>query len=411
MQRVCTLFFRFSSFNQGDPQPVYSSSPTDDTIAPGTNAVKSLEAPEAVAPTPVPQSRSWLASLSRRNSSSTSLNEVAKQTPPLERPTTPEPARAAAPHPAERLDPNPAPPTITSPVSSDSSQVPSNAAQPEADIKSIPSKRPWFTSSSSTKRPSKLRPMHDEPESASEPAQATSPAPEPPQLPVTNVIPPTPPKPELTKVESKPPPQSDSVLIPTSRKWFSPVSPLPSRSPDAETRTTSSLVGIASPTTPSSIDDQVPKLPSAGLQSEPGPSVLVSNDTSQNLSALNPSTSRFSLSIPFLGRPKVPLDRAVASVKADVPRALETECSSSQLSGEEARTEGEERRVETTGKISFGPENRSQAGTVLRLRYHSTFRSGSRIHQRYDADAELLVGTCGLGTHRRTHHHRAHVSD
>jgi hypothetical protein len=63
-----------------------------------------------------------------------------------------------------------------------------------------------------------------------------------PQLPVTNVIPPTPPKPELTKVErTTAPPQSDSVPIPTSRKWFSPVSSLPSRSPDAETRTTSPL--------------------------------------------------------------------------------------------------------------------------------------------------------------------------
>jgi hypothetical protein len=360
------VVFRFSSFNKGDPQqPVYSSSPTtDDTTAPSTNAVKSLEAPEAPAPAPAPQPRSWLASLSRRSSSSTPLNETAKQTPPSvggERPTTPEPARATASPPPERLDPSPAPPT-TSPVSD--AQMPSNAAaQPEADIKSIPSKRPWFTSSSSSKRPSKLRPMHEPVESANEPARVTSPVPEPPQLPVTNVIPPTPPKPELTKVESKPPPpppQSDSVPIPTSRKWFSPVSPLPSRSPDAETRTTSPLVGIASPTTPSSIDDQVPKLPSAGLQSESvGPSVLVSSDTSQNLSALNPSTSRFSLSIPFLGRPKVLLDRAVASVKAaDAPRALETECSSSQSSGEEARTEGEERRVETTGKISFRSRNR-----------------------------------------------------
>ena len=220
----------------------------------------------------------------------------------------------------------------------------SHAAQPEADVKSIPSKRPWFASSSSSKRPSKLRPM-GEPEPVNDPTRTDSPAPETPQPPVTNVIPPTPPKPQLSKVESKPPSESESVPIPTSRKWFSPISSLPSRSPDAEIRATSPLatLHVASPSTPSSIDDQVPKLPSAGPQLESvEPPVLLSSDTSQNLSALNPSAGRFTLSIPFLGRPKVPLDRAVASAKAtDIRTDLGTEASSSQSSGEEPKTDRE----------------------------------------------------------------------
>ncbi|KAH9019533.1 hypothetical protein EDB84DRAFT_1516906 [Lactarius hengduanensis] len=340
--------------DNGEPQPVFSSSPTDDATglpAPNANVAKPSE---ALVPAPAPQPRSWLASLSRRGSSNTPLNELAKQTPTGERPTTPEPSPstvAVAPPPADLPEPNPAP--ATSPVSDP--QVASHAAQPEADIKSVPSKRQWFGSSSSSKRPSKLRPM-DKPESAN---RTDSPAPETPQLPVTNVIPPTPPKPELTKVESKPTPESASVPIPSSRKWFSPVSSLPSsRSPpDAETRTSPSAAvsHVASPSTPSSIDDQVPKLPSAGPQSESvAPSVLLSSDTSQNLSALNPSASRFMLSIPFLGRPKVPLDRAVADATAtDVRTDLETEGSSSQSS-----RESDEPTVETTDTTPpSGPES------------------------------------------------------
>ena len=197
-----------------------------------------------------------------------------------------------------------------------------------------------------------------EPEPAKDPTPTVSPAPEAPQLPVTNVIPPTPPKPELSKTENRPPPESESISIPPSRKWFTPVSPLPSRSPGAEPRATSpvavSQVGVTSPLTPSSIDDHVPKLPSAGPQSESvEPAVLLSSDTSQNLSALNPSASRFTLSIPFLGRPKVPLERAVASATAtDIRTDLGAEGSSSQSSGEESKTEREEPTAETTGENS-----------------------------------------------------------
>ncbi|KAI9435431.1 hypothetical protein H4582DRAFT_1969343 [Lactarius indigo] len=343
--------------DNGEPQPVLSSSPTDDTTglpAPDANAAKSSS---ELVPAPAPQPRSWLASLSRRSSSNTPLNELSKQTPPStagERPTTPESTSTAAavPPPADLSNTNPAPAPVSGP------QVASHASQPEANIKSIPSKRPWFGSSSSSKRPSKLRPM-GEPEVANDPTPTESPAPSTPQLPITNVIPPTPPKPELTKVESQPTPESASVPVPTSRKWFSPASPLPSsRSPpDAETRTSPLTVShVASPSTPSSIDDQVPKLPSADPQSEPvAPSVLLSNDTSQNLSALNPSASRFTLSIPFLGRPKVPLDRAVVSAKTpDVQTVLETEGSSSQSS-----RESDEPTVETTellvGNCWLGP--------------------------------------------------------
>lgn len=37
----------------------------------------------------------------------------------------------------------------------------------------------------------------------------------------------------------------------------------------------------------------------------------------RTLSSLNPSTSRFTLSIPLLGRPKIPLDKAVAVAQQD----------------------------------------------------------------------------------------------
>ncbi|KAH8987252.1 hypothetical protein EDB92DRAFT_1876022, partial [Lactarius akahatsu] len=257
--------------DNGEPHPVFSSSPTDDTTglpAPDANVAKP---PEALVPAPAPQPRSWLASLSRRGSSNAPLNELAKQTPTGERPTTPDPSPstvAVAPPPADLPEPNLAP--ATSPVSDP--QVASHAAQPEADIKSVPSKRQWFGSSSSSKRPSKLRPM-DKPESANDPTRTDSPVPETPQLPVTNVIPPTPPKTELTKVESRPTPESASVPIPSSRKWFS-LRHWPFHTLLHRRRRLPSMT-------------KVPKLPSAGPQSESvAPSVLLSSDTSQNLSAL-----------------------------------------------------------------------------------------------------------------------------
>jgi hypothetical protein len=75
---------------------------------------------------------------------------------------------------------------------------------------------------------------------------------------------------------------------------------------------------------PSSLDEEVPKLAVAAAATPPntpGPaSVMQQHHTggsSAKLSSLNPSTSRFTLSIPLLGRPKMPLDQAVAVVVAE----------------------------------------------------------------------------------------------
>jgi hypothetical protein len=63
------------------------------------------------------------------------------------------------------------------------------------------------------------------------------------------------------------------------------------------------------PTTPSSLDDFVPSLP-------PTPPAHQRSSTPkypslEPLPALNPTSSRFTLSIPLLGRAKVPLDRVL----------------------------------------------------------------------------------------------------
>jgi hypothetical protein len=69
---------------------------------------------------------------------------------------------------------------------------------------------------------------------------------------------------------------------------------------------------------PSSIDEEVPKLSVLTPPNTPGPVNVMQNagSGSSKLSSLNPSTSRFMLSIPLLGRPKMPLDQAVAVVAA-----------------------------------------------------------------------------------------------
>ncbi|KIM74736.1 hypothetical protein PILCRDRAFT_827946, partial [Piloderma croceum F 1598] len=71
---------------------------------------------------------------------------------------------------------------------------------------------------------------------------------------------------------------------------------------------------------PSSIDEEVPKLSVLTPPNTPGPVNVMQNagggGGSSKLSSLNPSTGRFTLSIPLLGRPKIPLDRAVAVVAA-----------------------------------------------------------------------------------------------
>lgn len=120
------------------------------------------------------------------------------------------------------------------------------------------------------------------------------------------------------------------------------------------TRTTGTRTEIfsdvpQSPFTPSSVDDEVPDYalarPSAPPQtvhsqqdratqsttpppessSSSNPLVATGDSVNQRLSSLNPSTSRFSLSIPLLGRPKVPLDKALAVAQASGVGASESD--------------------------------------------------------------------------------------
>jgi hypothetical protein len=269
-------------------------------------------------PTLAPQSRSWFASLSRRGSSNVPLNELAQKQktpapPPSEHPAGVQSAHSTAaavvstaPPPVERPDNAPVIPFVSEPQAA-------NAGQPESETKLIPRKRAWFAaspslSSLSSKRASKLRPP-DEPSPPMVSARKDLPIPETTQPPAMNVIPPTPPKLELAKVEGGPPSETAPVPIPSTRKWFSSGSSPQARSPETETRAISP--SLASCANPSSCDDQAPNLASASAG--PSSESVSSAETSQNLSSLSPSASRFSLTIPFLGRPKVPFERATPS--------------------------------------------------------------------------------------------------
>ncbi|KAF5378463.1 hypothetical protein D9615_007029 [Tricholomella constricta] len=139
--------------------------------------------------------------------------------------------------------------------------------------------------------------------------------PEPATAPVTPA--PTPTPPTLPK-DIPPPPQ-------VKRSWFSsaaatPSAPLPEPQPAASN----------SNSIPSSIDNEVPGLPTittspsppppqqqAAPTALPSPGVVTSPSSGggdgPRLSSLNPSTGRFTLSIPLLGRPKIPLDRVVSA--------------------------------------------------------------------------------------------------
>lgn len=366
--RVLTLFSTLSSVSDSfiypdEPQPprVQPSSPTDNSNSSSPSGPDATDpAPEVPSSTPgsapgpasAPQPRSWFASLSRRGSSNLPLNEVVKQatsSPPGEQLAGAQPppsaTTAAMPPPHERPDTVPTNLPLSEPHTV-------NPSHPETDIGLTPRKRAWFGSSSPSKRSSKLQPwVESSPHTDS--TRTDPPVPEIP-LPTTNVIPPTPPRPVPTQVEGEPPSEAVPVLIPAARYWFSPTSPLQSRSPEVEVRAVSPLApdsqaGVTSSCTPSSIDDRVPKLPSAGPPLESvSPSVMVSTDTSQNLYSLNPSASRFSLNFPFLARSKVSLDRAIASAPAshtqtepDVPSAPSKDL---------PEMEKEEPTLETTGE-------------------------------------------------------------
>jgi hypothetical protein len=280
-------------------------------------------------PTPAPQPRSWFASLSRRGSSNVPLNELAQNAPtlpPSEQPACAQPAHSTTPaavpatlSPDERADPAPVSLSNSDPRTVDADQA-------EAEIKLIPRKRAWFAPSSSPRRTIKLRSMDEPPPSVDSTRQDPQ-VPEIPQLPVTNIIPPTPPRPEVTEVEGERPLEVVPVPIPATRKWFFPASSSQPMSPETEVRAVSPSASSQAGVKPPSLDEQVLNLgsASAGSPSESVlPSAMLSADTSQNLSSLNPSASRFSLSIPFLGRPKVPLNHAVTSHASDPRSELDT---------------------------------------------------------------------------------------
>ncbi|KAI0270403.1 hypothetical protein BC834DRAFT_950148 [Gloeopeniophorella convolvens] len=321
-----------------DPtQPAISSSPTDDTNpTPPSDLLTTKSFSGVPSTSPAPQPRSWLASLSRRNSSKVPLNDLAAQAPPLpacERATAVEPTLSI--QPATAVQPSPELPD-PAPASEQVSNPSPAQAETNVENKTIPSKRSWFSSSTSTSgRPSSQR------QPTAKDAATTQDTPIPPTalLPVTNIIPPTPPRPEPPQAESR----ASSEMIPppvqVTRKWFSPASSFQSKPSGVEIRSTSPPVPVPvvpSPLTPCSIDDQVPKLSPADSTPVPAaPPALLSNDINQNLASLNPSTSRFSLSIPFLGRPKVPLERALASAKAaDVRTGLDTDGAPSEPSND-----------------------------------------------------------------------------
>ena len=67
------------------------------------------------------------------------------------------------------------------------------------------------------------------------------------------------------------------------------------------------------PSEPSSLDVKTPVLPDSPTIAKPVPQmeVVSAHKAEAKMSTLNPSTSRFTLSMPLLGRPKVPLDKAL----------------------------------------------------------------------------------------------------
>lgn len=124
--------------------------------------------------------------------------------------------------------------------------------------------------------------------------------------------------------------RSPPLQIPANRQnnrgWFSSSSSVPTqpRAPNSPISPTTPFSAVPhshnnSVTSMSSLDEEVPRLSVMTPPNTPHPpSVMHQNAASSDvkLSSLNPTTSRFTLSIPLLGRPKVPLDQVVASVVA-----------------------------------------------------------------------------------------------
>jgi hypothetical protein len=208
----------------------------------------------------------------------------------------------------------------------------------ELSSKLSPGRSTWFGSLGRARGREKIAKMKEEPESVNtgelsdiKMAENSLPNPLPGQP--TTVELPQPPRPgvEAHSPVSVPTPINTTTTSnesPPSLPQAIPSKQQPKRSWFSSSPTTSSQRPPMSPPIPSttsipcSIDEEVPMLRHTPADSSPSssppnmsPPLVQSNDGTggrARLSSLNPSTSRFTLSIPLLGRPKIPLDQAVA---------------------------------------------------------------------------------------------------
>ncbi|KAG1767846.1 hypothetical protein EV702DRAFT_745179 [Suillus placidus] len=99
-----------------------------------------------------------------------------------------------------------------------------------------------------------------------------------------------------------------------------------------------SRLGTASVLSP--LDEDVPKLSPVKLSPATPSAVLQSNDTSQSILPLSHSTSRFTLSIPLLGRPKLPLEQTIPAAQRDDIRTMILPAESSPSHRQQFTTQG-----------------------------------------------------------------------
>lgn len=244
-------------------------------------------------------------------------------TPPTTPPATPPAAPEAPPAPSATTGPTvETPAEITSNAHKSPLSVPFPSSEQPADMEATPrpSSSSWFGSLSRGKGRSTMAKVKEAQQNVSPKNPAPPSIPEL-NTPLVQVQPPTPPQPqevpsaEPTIEESQPTsPQSIPAHQQTKRPWFS-------SSPARHRGSPTTPSPLHETSIPSSIDEEVPSLSNVTL---PGPAVSAisavqptSNGDSisrQRLSSLNPSTSRFTLSIPLLGRPKVPLGQVAAAV-------------------------------------------------------------------------------------------------
>ncbi|KAF8060266.1 hypothetical protein FPV67DRAFT_338410 [Lyophyllum atratum] len=201
-------------------------------------------------------------------------------------------------------------------TSSSSEQL--STSQPQHDAPLASTSVPSYTTQPMVESPTSTSPPPLTPTSAASPSSRPLPIPAAFPAPATSIastsVSPTP-APAPTDF---PPPQPQT---PVRRSWFT-SSPSPAPRPELHGPQTS-----ASNSIPSSIDEEVPALsvvtpPSSSPPTSP--SIISSPSTQSNggtgrarLSSLNPSTSRFTLSIPLLGRAKMPLETAVAVAQSE----------------------------------------------------------------------------------------------